>query len=185
MIPRINDSTLNDHKFTVDDVNIYYSDFKRTKETALHIAKYLEINISKTVFASKLLRERYYGELDNKPYEAILDHQIFERDAQNVNNTYAGIEPVSSIASKFKQFISQIENDEKLKYSKPKLIIVCSHGDNMRIYQSMFENLPLTECHNVKWYGNARVRDWTAMALGQKTASKGKGIQTFPLVSKL
>ena len=185
IMPKINSSALTDNQFTVGDINIYYSDFKRTMQTALNIAKYLGINASKNVFPSKLLRERYYGKLDRQPYEAILDHKVFEKDYQNIDNTYAGLEPISAIASKFTQFINQIEQDTKLKHAKPKLIIVCSHGDNMRIYQSLFENIPLNECHNLKWYGNARVRDWTAMALGQKSKASGKSIQSFPFKSKL
>ena len=169
----------------MNDINIYHSDFKRTTETALNIAKFLKIDLSKNVFSSKLLRERYYGKLDKQPYEAILDHKIFDKDYENINNTYAGVEPISAIASKFKQFIAEIEDKKNLKHSKPKLIIVCSHGDNMRIYQSFFENIPLNECHNLKWYGNARIRDWSAMALENSTKTSGKSIQTFPLRSKI
>eukprot|EP01084_Bolivina_argentea_P028807 53502_1 len=171
IIPQINNSNAHNYNFTVNDINIYHSDFKRTTETAINIAKALNINISQKVFPSKLLRERYYGDLENKPYQAILDSKIFDKDFEDVYHNDYGIEPIYSISTKFKQFISNIENDEKLKYSQPKLIIVCSHGDNMRIYQSLFQNVPLNQCHKLKWYGNARVRDWSAMTINKQFKS--------------
>eukprot|EP01084_Bolivina_argentea_P288938 496031_1 len=162
LLSKINNSNgHNGAAFTVDDIYIYHSDFKRTTETAYYIAKSLKLDLSQTVFPCKLLRERDMGKLEKKPYQQILDDQIWERDAQNIYHNHKGVQSIYDISIKFKKFISNIENDKQ--YKNRKLIIIVSHGDNMRVYQSLAANSPLNKCHQIPYHGNGRVRDYTTM----------------------
>jgi len=115
----------NTNNLTQDTI-IYTSDFKRAKETAFYIANRI---LTKKVKASKLLRERYFGNyelLANSNYE-----KVWGEDKNNPDNKIFNVESVNEVLKRILKLIKKLEK----RYNN-KTILLVSHGDPLQILES-------------------------------------------------
>ena len=153
------------YNFSLNHVYIYYSDFKRTTETAHIIYQQLS---AKHLIPCKLLRERRFGELDKN--DGKLNYQIiWKYDRNNPNHTKYGVESVNHTLYRIKQFIEQIEQTYYNPNDK-KLIIIVSHGDICQITHTLFANIAPQYHHDLDYIQNAQVRDLTLIANNKQTS---------------
>ena len=156
---------LKGYGFELQDVRIYYSDFKRTTETAALLERHLFENWgtqsgphSTTLMASELLRERRFGELDKN--EGTLSYEtIWKYDKLDGNHTRYGVESVSHTFQRTMRFVEEME-----RHHDGKVIVVVSHGDICQIMQTWFEGVTPKEHHDLPYIQNAEVRDLTAIS---------------------
>lgn len=108
---------------------IYSSDFKRARETAEIVSKYLN---TKKPILRKELRERNFKELEKTNYTNYY-LKVWECDLSD--KPYKDIESVYSIAERFKELIIDLEK----KYKGKKILLV-AHGDIVSVGLTVFNN---------------------------------------------
>ena len=154
------------YDFKLKDVCIYYSDFKRTTETAKLLGQHLVENWGTTtngqesvrLNVSELLRERRFGDLDKNKGD--LSYEIiWKYDKLDADHTKYGVESVHHTFGRIKQFIEDME-----QRNNGKVIIIVSHGDICQIMQTWFEGVHPRQHHDLPYIQNAEVRDLTAIA---------------------
>ncbi|QEM83627.1 histidine phosphatase family protein [Halomonas binhaiensis] len=101
---------------------VLYSDFLRTKETALRVAEHFDVPSA----PEPRLRERFFGELDMLPDSAY--QQVWDEDARNPDHTGGGVESVRQVANRLIEVIQELEKG----YQQATLLLV-SHGDPLQI----------------------------------------------------
>ncbi len=124
---QVQDSILKNKDLNKDTI-IYSSDFKRARETAEIVSKFLK---SKKPNLSKALRERHLG-----VYEKGKDniyHKLWAEDIKG--KTLKSCESVNSVVKRVKAFINYIE-----KKQKGKSILLVAHGDIISIGLSVLNN---------------------------------------------
>lgn len=119
------------------DTIIYSSDFKRARETAEIVSKYLKSG--KPIF-SKNLRERNLGIFEKGKDN--MYHELWENDLKG--KTLKSCESVSSIAKRIKELIANIE-----KTHKNKNILLVTHGDIISVGLSVLNKKPVKQHHKI------------------------------------
>jgi len=110
-------------------VIIYSSDFKRAEETAV-IAK--DILKSGKVYLTSNLRERYFGDFDNRSRNNYA--RVWANDLTGHNN-FHNVESVGNVLSRTTKLIAELEK----RYDN-KTILLVGHADTLQILQTAFED---------------------------------------------
>lgn len=109
-----------------NDIIVMSSDFLRTKETA-NIAA--EIMGTDQIIFTPLLRERYFGELENQTHDEF--HSVWNNDATNPTHATHNIESVLSVLKRMEQCLQECEDS----YDDTTIVLV-SHGDPIDILRT-------------------------------------------------
>lgn len=127
---------------------IFSSDFLRAAETARVVAQTITCQAPGM---TTLLRERYFGELDQSSHQNY--SKVWDKDRLDENNTIFGVESPSSVLKRLLKFLQDCENQYKNQ-----TILLVSHGDPLQILLSYCEGLPLTEHRQVRHLETAEIR---------------------------
>lgn len=147
-----------DHGFDRYNTYIYYSDFQRTKESALEITD--DIFEWKTwsgdkesideyfnhlhfhCLPSKLLRARNYGELNGLYGKDMISkfEEITKHDQIDPNHTKYNVESFNDAVNRTKQFVINMENQGRENKDKKRLIIMVTHAMAAQALQTWFQN---------------------------------------------
>lgn len=130
---------------------IYSSDFKRTKETAEIIAEIIE---SKNLFFDKKIRERFFGDFEEK--SNINYSKIWEKDIKNPCHKEYNVESVEEVLERVSKFIIEIDT-----LYENKNIIVTSHGDTLQILQIAFNKMLTLKLRSFPHMHNAEIKKLT------------------------
>ena len=118
--------TIAKSKFLDKDFIIYHSDFKRTSQTAEWVSKILGI---KKIYKTPLLRERFFGRLNNKSTKNFI--LVWQNDQKTISSGYVGGESVNDVLNRTTKLVANLEK----KY-QGKNILLISHGDTIEILQA-------------------------------------------------
>jgi probable phosphoglycerate mutase len=110
---------------------IYSSDFKRAAETA-NIAR--EKLNSDTVHLTPALRERYFGDFDNKSHKNYV--RVWANDISKRADNSHNVEALENVLARTTKLIIDLENE----YSN-KTILLVGHADTLQVLQTAFEGV--------------------------------------------
>uniref|UniRef100_A0A0D3FT81 Uncharacterized protein n=1 Tax=Oryza barthii TaxID=65489 RepID=A0A0D3FT81_9ORYZ len=118
----------------LDSVQIRYSPFSRTMETAREVARMLGVPFdSPSCIPAVELRERYFG-----PSHELLSHEkyaeVWAVDEVDPLMAPDGGESVADVATRFSQFLSAAEME-----LHGSAILIVSHGDPLQIFQAVLK----------------------------------------------
>lgn len=112
---------------------ILHSDFRRTTETAEHIARHFGLRLE----AEPRLRERHFG-----AFEGEGDHryaEVWARDARDPAHRHAGVEAVAEVAARMTGLIADLE-----RRLAGETILLVGHGDPLQILLTALEGRTLS-----------------------------------------
>ena len=134
--------------YSLDDIFIHYSDFERTKQSALIVFKSVfGENAMNSKYAhlhfqpSKALRARNYGDLNGSSGTKMMKNfvKISNMDKINPNHTLYNVESFNDSLNRIKQFVIKLEEEAIKNNDKKKLIIIVSHAMSSQTLQSWFQ----------------------------------------------
>ena len=128
--------------------HLFSSDFLRAVETAEIIRSVLELE---AVQLEPLLRERFFGQWEGACYRHYAE--AWEKDEINADLESNGAESANAVRSRMEQVILSME----ARFSGEQIILV-SHGDPLRLMQTVFEGLDTEQNGQVPYFGNAECR---------------------------
>ena len=134
--------------YSLDDIFIHYSDFERTKQSALIVfncvfgenakdSKYARLHFK----PSKALRARNYGDLNGLSGTKMMQKfvEISNMDKINPNHATYNVESFNDSMNRIKQFVIHMEEEAIKNNEKKKLIIIVSHAMSSQTLQSWFQ----------------------------------------------
>jgi broad specificity phosphatase PhoE len=127
---------------------IYSSDFLRTKQTSMIVAR--EINLARDkVFFSDKLRDFDWGVINGKAKEKVKEKikQVYE----DFNNKAEKGESLNDVLGRMVSFVEKIDR----KHKKERILIV-SHGDPLWLLERHFKNKSLARNKNFIQAGETR-----------------------------
>jgi broad specificity phosphatase PhoE len=132
-------------KFSLENIIIITSPFKRTVESALIIKDLLKVKNENIAISTNLVERNFsrYELQKNDIYE-----EIWENDSNHKDSD--GVESCQNVFNRIKSFIEYTENS-----FKNKIIIVISHGDTIMIARTYFENNSPYNQRNFPYINNA------------------------------
>lgn len=140
-------STKESYSFLNSDFVILSSDFERALETATIIGECIGVSPTKT----PLLRDRFFGSLDNSP--ASNYDKVWEHDPSDMNYKGYKNESVQEVLDRLTKLILELEE----KYTDKNILLV-SHGDPLGILETQFKGVPAGEFRTIEKIPNAGVR---------------------------
>ena len=128
---------------------IYTSDFLRAYETAMIIARHMNIiNVKLDI----RLRERYFGQFEGTDSENY--QRIWDMDCRNVNDPVCyDVEPIHTVAKRMISFLIDCKN-----HHTNDTILVVSHGDPLQILYALSIGLPVNNFRSASHFNNAELR---------------------------
>jgi probable phosphoglycerate mutase len=118
---------------------ILHSDFLRTTQTAMRIARHFGLEAT----PEPCLRERYFGDLDGGNAEGY--GKVWARDAQDPDQEVQGVESVTAVANRMGSVIERLELPSQKDRRPAETILLVSHGDPLQILLTALEGRPLSQ----------------------------------------
>ena len=115
---------------------IISSDFKRTRETAEVIHQCIQPSLPLKL--DPRLRERNFGSLNSTLSSNY--QKVWEEDAKDANHTSYGCESVTSVFSRTRELVNEIE-----RLYRGKVVLLVSHGDTCQITLTAYRGLAPNE----------------------------------------
>lgn len=112
-------------------VKIISSPFKRTKESAIIVAELLKVD---EITFNDDLRERFFGDFDQKPKDNYKKVWVIDKD--NPNHKENSVESVNEVYSRATAIIKDLEVDYK-----DTTFILVTHGDTAQILECYFRKI--------------------------------------------
>jgi len=117
-------------------LQIVSSPFSRTRETAEIIRdtlkKELKLPVAEIIIADDL-RERFFGEVDEKTGSHKLYQTVWDEDKKDPAHTKWGVESALKVQDRMRAFVTKLEAG--------KLYVLVSHGDALDILETAFRKL--------------------------------------------
>jgi len=147
-LEKLKPAMLKEFKLTRKNTLTISSDFLRAQETAEIFCK---LNYLEPPVFDKRLRERYFGEFEKM---SSLNYQkIWQKDYENENHHYKNVESMTDVGKRIQDIINILEK----KY-KDLNIVLCSHGDILKITLAVIQNKKLTTDPQLVSFDNAEIR---------------------------
>eukprot|EP00043_Microstomoeca_roanoka_P028388 m.17798 g.17798 ORF g.17798 m.17798 type:complete len:210 (-) comp8367_c0_seq1:202-831(-) len=124
------------------------SDFLRAKQTANILAE----KWSTTVTLDPRLRERWFGDFDEKASENYL--AVWDEDSKDATHTKFNVESVISVAKRTYQLVTELDAQHE-----GETLVLVAHGDTLQILQTWSQDMALTQHRSVEYLGNAVIRE--------------------------
>lgn len=128
---------------------IYTSDFLRAYETAMIIARHMDIiNVKFDI----RLRERYFGQFEGTDSENY--QRIWDMDCHNANDPVCyNVEPIHTVAKRMISFLLDCETNHIND-----TILIVSHGDPLQILYTVSIGLLINKFKTASHFNNAELR---------------------------